>query len=91
MPVAPSERVYGLRELTRVLALTPKRVAQLKRLEDHGHELGHRSARHDADAFPLPALEKVGRLRDPLLQPADRSHSVLHLLEVSVDLSRRQG
>jgi tetratricopeptide (TPR) repeat protein len=31
--MASAERVYGLRELTRVLALTPKRVAQLKRLE----------------------------------------------------------
>ena len=31
--MASTERVYGLRELTRVLALTPKRVAQLKRLE----------------------------------------------------------
>ncbi len=31
--MASTERVYGLRELTRVLALTPKRVAQLKRLD----------------------------------------------------------
>jgi tetratricopeptide (TPR) repeat protein len=31
--VASTERVYGLRELTRVLALTPKRMAQLKRLD----------------------------------------------------------
>jgi len=31
--VASTERVYGVRELTRVLALTPKRVAQLKRLD----------------------------------------------------------
>ena len=31
--MASTERVYGLRDLTRVLALTPKRVAQLKRLE----------------------------------------------------------
>jgi tetratricopeptide (TPR) repeat protein len=31
--VASTERVYGLRELTRVLALTPRRVAQLKRLD----------------------------------------------------------
>ncbi len=27
------ERIYGLRELTRILSLTPKRVAQLRRLE----------------------------------------------------------
>jgi tetratricopeptide (TPR) repeat protein len=31
--MAVTERVYGVRELTRVLALTPKRVAQLKRLD----------------------------------------------------------
>src|SRR5262245_39313248 len=31
--MASAERVYGVRELTRVLALTPKRVAQLKRLD----------------------------------------------------------
>src|SRR5262245_26615179 len=31
--VGSPERVYGVRELTRVLALTPKRVAQLRRLE----------------------------------------------------------
>jgi len=31
--MASSERVYGVRELTRVLALTPRRVAQLKRLD----------------------------------------------------------
>src|SRR5215510_10584415 len=27
------ERIYGLRELTRILSLTPKRVAQLRRLD----------------------------------------------------------
>jgi tetratricopeptide (TPR) repeat protein len=31
--MASTERVYGLRELTRVLALTPKRLGQLKRLD----------------------------------------------------------
>ena len=31
--MASTERVYGLRELTRVLALTPKRAAQLRRLD----------------------------------------------------------
>ncbi len=31
--MASTERVYGVRELTRVLALTPKRVAQLRRLD----------------------------------------------------------
>src|SRR5262245_13640625 len=31
--MASPERVYGLREITRVLALTPKRVAQLRRLD----------------------------------------------------------
>ena len=32
-PVSRAERVYGLRELTRILTLTPKRAAQLRRLE----------------------------------------------------------
>ena len=27
------ERIYGMRELTRILTLTPKRTAQLRRLE----------------------------------------------------------
>lgn len=29
----PSERIYGVRELTRILTLTPKRAAQLRRLD----------------------------------------------------------
>ena len=33
MSDARSERIYGLRELTRILTLTPKRTAQLRRLE----------------------------------------------------------
>ena len=33
MSDAKSERIYGLRELTRILTLTPKRTAQLRRLE----------------------------------------------------------
>jgi tetratricopeptide (TPR) repeat protein len=35
------ERIYGLRELTRILALTPKRVAQLRRLELLRREAGY--------------------------------------------------
>ena len=33
MPRPQPERIYGLRELTRILTLTPKRAAQLRRLE----------------------------------------------------------
>ncbi len=33
MPRPQPERIYGMRELTRILTLTPKRAAQLRRLE----------------------------------------------------------
>src|SRR2546429_8570213 len=36
-----AERIYGVRELTRILTLTPKRAAQLRRLELLRGEAGY--------------------------------------------------
>ena len=79
------ERVYGLRELTRILTLTPKRAAQLRRLEllrgDAGYTfrdllaLRAASALLDAGASVRQIKQTLAALRrqDPgLEQPAPR-------------------
>ena len=64
------ERIYGLRELTRILSLTPKRTAQLKRLEllrgDGGYTFRDLLALKAASAL-LDAGASVRQIRDSLL------------------------
>jgi tetratricopeptide (TPR) repeat protein len=63
------ERVYGLRELTRVLSLTPKRAAQLRRLEllrrDSGYTFRDLLALKAAGAL-LEAGASVRQIKDAL-------------------------
>src|SRR5262245_16383121 len=63
------ERVYGLRELTRVLSLTPRRAAQLRRLEllrrDAGHTFRDLLALKAASAL-LEAGASVRQIKDAL-------------------------
>ncbi len=63
------ERVYGLRELTRVLSLTPKRAAQLRRLEllrrDAGYTFRDLLALKAAGAL-LEAGASVRQIKDAL-------------------------
>ncbi len=63
------ERVYGLRELTRVLSLTPRRAAQLRRLEllrrDSGYTFRDLLALKAASAL-LEAGASVRQIRDAL-------------------------
>ncbi|HSE93812.1 MAG TPA: tetratricopeptide repeat protein [Methylomirabilota bacterium] len=63
------ERVYGLRELTRVLSLTPRRVAQLRRLEllrrDSGYTFRELLALKAASAL-LEAGASVRQIKDAL-------------------------
>ena len=64
-----SERLYGLRELTRILGLTPKRITQLKRLEllrDGGHAFREVAALRAAVAL-LDAGASVRQIRDALV------------------------
>ncbi len=86
----PAERVYGLRELTRILTLTPKRTAQLKRLDllrgDGGYTfrdllaLRAAGALLDAGASVMQirrALEAVRRREPTLAQPLAEVRFVL--------------
>ncbi len=63
------ERIYGLRELTRILSLTPKRVAQLRRLDllrrDSGYTFRDLLALRAASAL-LDAGASVRQIRDAL-------------------------
>ncbi|MGH7389334.1 MAG: tetratricopeptide repeat protein [Candidatus Rokuibacteriota bacterium] len=63
------ERVYGLRELTRVLSLTPRRAAQLRRLEllrrDSGYTFRDLLALKAASAL-LEAGASVRQIKDAL-------------------------
>jgi len=63
------ERVYGLRELTRVLSLTPRRAAQLRRLEllrrDAGYTFRELLALKAASAL-LEAGASVRQIKDAL-------------------------
>jgi tetratricopeptide (TPR) repeat protein len=63
------ERIYGLRELTRILTLTPKRVAQLRRLEllrrDAGYTFRDLLALKAASAL-LEAGASVRQIREAL-------------------------
>src|SRR6267378_4454905 len=63
------ERIYGLRELTRILSLTPKRVAQLRRLDllrrDAGYTFRDLLALRAASAL-LDAGASVRQIRDAL-------------------------
>jgi tetratricopeptide (TPR) repeat protein len=63
------ERIYGLRELTRILTLTPKRVAQLRRLEllrrDAGYTFRDLLALKAASAL-LDAGASVRQIREAL-------------------------
>jgi tetratricopeptide (TPR) repeat protein len=66
--MASPERVYGLRELTRVLALTPKRVAQLRRLDllrDASYSFRDLAALRAAAAL-LDAGASVRQIREAL-------------------------
>lgn len=64
------ERIYGLRDLTRILSLTPKRVAQLRRLEllrrDAGYTFRDLLALKAASAL-LDAGASVRQIREALL------------------------
>lgn len=64
-----AERVYGLRELTRVLSLTPRRAAQLRRLEllhpDAGYTFRELLALKAASAL-LEAGASVRQIREAL-------------------------
>lgn len=64
-----SERIYGLRELTRILSFTPKRVAQLRRLEllrrDSGYTFRDLLALKAASAL-LDAGAAVRQIREAL-------------------------
>jgi tetratricopeptide (TPR) repeat protein len=71
MSTAPRpERIYGLRELTRILSLTPKRVAQLRRLDllrrDSGYTFRDLLALKAASAL-LDAGAGVRQIRDALV------------------------
>jgi tetratricopeptide (TPR) repeat protein len=63
------ERIYGLRELTRILSLTPKRTAQLKRLEllrgDGGYTFRDLLALKAASAL-LDAGASVRQIREAM-------------------------
>jgi tetratricopeptide (TPR) repeat protein len=63
------ERIYGLRELTRILSLTPKRVAQLRRLDllprDSGYTFRDLLALRAASAL-LDAGASVRQIRQAL-------------------------
>jgi tetratricopeptide (TPR) repeat protein len=63
------ERIYGLRELTRILTLTPKRAGQLRRLEllraDGGYAFGDLLALKAASAL-LDAGASVRQIRQAL-------------------------
>jgi tetratricopeptide (TPR) repeat protein len=67
-PQSP-ERIYGLRELTRILSLTPKRAAQLKRLEllrgDGGYTFRDLLALKAASAL-LEAGASVRQIREAM-------------------------
>src|SRR2546427_68651 len=52
------ERIYGVRELTRILTLTPKRAAQLRSGEGPGRAAG---AADRAGRDVVRARERVGR------------------------------
>ncbi len=64
------ERIYGLRELTRILSLTPRRLAQLRRLELLSHDGGYTFrdllAARAASAL-LDAGASVRQIREALL------------------------
>lgn len=70
MSGAAPERIYGLRELTRILSLTPKRVAQLRRLEllrrESGYTFRDLLALKAASAL-LDAGAAVRQIRDALV------------------------
>src|SRR5207244_1567944 len=65
------ERIYGLRELTRILSLTPKRVAQLRRLDllrrDSGYTFRDLLALRAARAL-LAAGASVRQIQPPAEQ-----------------------
>src|SRR5882762_3076296 len=64
------ERVYGMRELTRILTLTPKRTAQLRRLEllrgDSGYTFRDLLALRAASAL-LDAGASVRQIKQALI------------------------
>jgi tetratricopeptide (TPR) repeat protein len=68
--MARPERIYGLRELTRILSLTPRRQAQLRRLDlirgDTGYTFRDLLALKAANAL-LDAGASVRQIRDALL------------------------
>jgi tetratricopeptide (TPR) repeat protein len=68
-PIGKSERIYGLRELTRILTLTPRRAAQLRRLEllrgDAGYTFRDLLALRAAAAL-LDAGASVRHIREAL-------------------------
>ena len=72
------ERIYGLRELTRILSLTPKRVAQLRRLDllrrDSGYTFRDLLALRAASAL-LDAGASVRQIRDTLTPCSGRTPS----------------
>jgi tetratricopeptide (TPR) repeat protein len=74
--VTKSERIYGLRELTRILTLTPRRAAQLKRLDLLRGESGYTFRE-------LLALRAASAL-------LDAGASVRHLREALAALRRRE-
>src|SRR5436190_8523188 len=63
------ERIYGMRELTRILTLTPKRAAQLRRLEllrgESGYTFRDLLSLRAASAL-LDAGASVRQIRDTL-------------------------
>lgn len=67
--MAQAERIYGVRELSRILSLTPKRVAQLRRLEllrrDGGYTFRDLLALRAASAL-LDAGATVRQIREAL-------------------------
>jgi len=67
--MARAERVYGLRELTRILSLTPRRAAQLRRLDllrkDGGYTFRDLLALRAASAL-LDAGASVRQIREAL-------------------------
>src|SRR3989442_8669264 len=78
MSPSQPERIYGMRELTRILTLTPKRAAQLKRLEllrgDSGYTFRDLLALRTASAL-LDAGATVRQIRQALtaLRELDKS------------------